>query len=231
MIQNNPIIQTAGDRWVRVGCSPGATAAAQRAIKCVQSKRQRHLWSELVSSHHVDFPSFTRSWLSGTQRLSARFKAFRFPTSHVVRFSLMVRFCEDKCPQMNCGQSQVRAARQANDTYYQFEGTAPAVVQAHEEPRRRGGTVVAQGGATDCGGRAGDDSVTLQLEMMVDSKDIISADTMIRADHRANIPEARSDAEGAVVCVHELLLVALALAWLAVQILLLLGCYIELCVM
>lgn len=22
MIQNNPIIQTAGDRWVRVGCSP-----------------------------------------------------------------------------------------------------------------------------------------------------------------------------------------------------------------
>ncbi|KOB73888.1 Uncharacterized protein OBRU01_10437, partial [Operophtera brumata] len=143
MIQNNPIIQTAGDRWVRVGCSPGATAAAQ-----------------------VDFPSFTRSWLSGTQRLSARFKAFRFPTSHVVRFSLMVRFCEDKCPQVS---------------------TAPAVVQAHEEPRRRGGTVVAQGGATDCGGRAGGDSVTLQLEMMVDSKDIISADTMIRADHRANI--------------------------------------------
>lgn len=29
MIQNNPIIQTAGDRWVRVGCSPGARAATQ----------------------------------------------------------------------------------------------------------------------------------------------------------------------------------------------------------
>lgn len=29
MIQNNPIIQTAGDRWVRVGCSPGANTATQ----------------------------------------------------------------------------------------------------------------------------------------------------------------------------------------------------------
>lgn len=29
MVQNNPIIQTAGDRWVRVGCSPGAQASTQ----------------------------------------------------------------------------------------------------------------------------------------------------------------------------------------------------------
>lgn len=28
MIQNNPIIQTAGDRWVRVGCAPGRGAPA-----------------------------------------------------------------------------------------------------------------------------------------------------------------------------------------------------------
>ncbi|CAG9785538.1 unnamed protein product [Diatraea saccharalis] len=48
----------------------------------------------------VDFPSFSRTRLGGTQRLSARFKAFRFPTSHVVRFAIMVRFCEGKCAQV-----------------------------------------------------------------------------------------------------------------------------------
>lgn len=47
--------------------------------------------------------------------------------------------------------------------------------------------MVAQGGATDCGGRTDGDSVSLLLEMLVDSKDILSADTMIRADHRSTI--------------------------------------------
>lgn len=74
----------------------------------------------------------------------------------------------------------MRAARQTNDTYYQLE-EIPASVQP------RGGNVVAQGGATDCGGRTDGDSVSLLLEMLVDSKDILSADTMIRADHRSTI--------------------------------------------
>ncbi|XP_049867797.1 uncharacterized protein LOC126368004 [Pectinophora gossypiella] len=300
MIQNNPIIQTAGDRWVRVGCSPGARAATQvDATVAVRDTGKPSLASESASvatpaaasavysassapltmyvvraedaagavslgeplelrietteeteieAYHlvassrlgdssvllldsrgcptgqVDFPSFSRQWMGGTQRLSSRFKAFRFPTSHVVRFALMVRFCDGKCPQMNCRSAQqIRSARQTNDTYDYTEDGIPAAVQEDNYEGRAG--VVAQGGAAGCGG-GGAGRVPLELEMVVGSRDILSADTLVRADHRVPEEAPPRIADGAMVCVHELLLVSLALAWLAVQVLLLLGCCI-----
>ncbi|XP_075974474.1 uncharacterized protein LOC142975500 isoform X2 [Anticarsia gemmatalis] len=304
MIQNNPIIQTAGDRWVRVGCSPGVRAATQVdatvAVRDVGGYRKPTSVSEneipgvtpaaasavygasttpvtmyvvralddtgagavslgeplelrlettdateikayhLVASSRlgdssvllldsrgcptgqVDFPSFTRSWLGGTQRLSARFKAFRFPTSHVVRFAIMVRFCDHKCPPSECNGKQNRTTRQTNDTFYQWGDEVPAAVRQDAMTSRRGG-VVAQGGAPPCTPSAGD-AMSLELEMLVDSRDILSADTLVRADHRSTLPEESKSSDGAMVCIHELLLVSLALAWLAVQIMLLLGC-------
>lgn len=81
----------------------------------------------------------------------------------------------------------MRIARQTNDTYYNLEDSLPAGLQSAD--RRHGGTVVAQGGTTDCGGQASGDSVSLLLEMLVDSKNIITTDTMIRADHRSTIGE------------------------------------------
>ncbi|XP_026733279.1 uncharacterized protein LOC113497773 isoform X1 [Trichoplusia ni] len=315
MIQNNPIIQTAGDRWVRVGCSPGARAATQvdatvavrdigsgykkptsvsdtdsrpispaaasavygasttpvtmyvvralddtgaaavslgeplelriettdvseiKAYHLVASSRLGDSSVLLLDSRgcptgQVDFPSFTRSWLGGTQRLSARFKAFRFPTSHVVRFALMVRFCNNKCPPVECQSKQNRNTRQTNATYYQLgEWDEPVPAAVRQQPgsgpaipsvgARRG--VVAQGGASPCTPTE-DDALAMELEMLVDSKDILSTDTLVHADHRSTLPEENKLSDGTMVCVHELLLVSLALAWLAVQVLLLLGC-------
>lgn len=43
--------------------------------------------------------------------------------------------------------------------------------------------VVAQGGRAECAG--GDGRVPLELEMVVGSRDILSADTLVRADHRS----------------------------------------------
>ncbi|KAJ8730897.1 hypothetical protein PYW08_002310 [Mythimna loreyi] len=302
MIQNNPIIQTAGDRWVRVGCSPDARAVKQvdatvavrdiggykkptfseseprspmapaaasavyggssspvtmyvvralddtgagavslgeqlnliiettdpteiRAYHLVASSRLGDSSVLLLDSRgcptgQVDFPAFTRLWLGGTQRLTARFKAFRFPTSHIVRFALMVRFCDHKCPPVECNPKQNRSTRQTNATLYQWGEEVPAAVRA-DTPRASG--VVAQGGAAPCA-PAGDDAMALELDLLVDSKDILSVDTLVRADHRSTMPEESKLSDGSMVCVHELLLVSLALAWLAVQILLLLGC-------
>ncbi|KAL0880812.1 hypothetical protein ABMA27_001998 [Loxostege sticticalis] len=308
MIQNNPIIQTAGDRWVRVGCSPGvkssthavdatvavrdsgrpsqaseaANAATPASASAVYSANTAPLTmyvvrasddtatapavslgeplelriettdaSEIEAYHlvassrlgdssvllldsrgcptgQVDFPSFTRTWQGGTQRLSARFKAFRFPTSHVVRFALMVRFCEKKCAPVNCATHQARSARETNDTYQLDDNSIAADVREeswYTSERVAGAPsgVVAQGGAAPCG--AGDGQVPLEVEMVVGSGDVLSADTLVRADHHANIPAEEVDnPANALVCVHELLLVALALAWLAVQVLLLIGC-------
>ncbi|XP_053612609.1 uncharacterized protein LOC128676499 [Plodia interpunctella] len=302
MIQNNPIIQTAGDRWVRAGCSPAPRAAphsvdatlavrdmgkpslasdslppSPAAASAVYSPNSAPLSMYVVraddtetgagsaavslgeplelriettdsteieayhlvassrlgdssvllldsrgcSTGQVDFPPFSRTWLAGTQRLVSRFKAFRFPSSHVVRFALMVRFCEDKCAPVNCGSPQNRIARETNMTYDAVPA-ADVVQESGWEGRHKGG-VVAQGGTTACGVPA-DGRVPLEVEMVVGARDILSADTLVRADHRDASPEDGVTVEPALVCVHELLLVALALAWLAVQLLLLLGC-------
>ncbi|CAH2108132.1 unnamed protein product [Euphydryas editha] len=302
MIQSNPIIQTAGDRWVRAGCSPGAGAQGYAKVDttvAVKDSGRPSLGSEspaeegaargasavfggggapvalyavraraaggavalgeplelrvettdeqeieaynLVASSRlgdssillldnrgcptgqVDFPSFTRSYVGGTQRLSAQFKAFRFPTSQVVRFSIMVRFCEGKCPAVNCGRmEQLRNARDANDTSdtidAQVSETGRQEFIEDDNWRQWAADVVARGGELQCGaGR-----VPLQMELRVGAQ--LGADTPVRADQRAALPEETRVQDSSMVCVHELLLVALALAWLAVQLLLLLGC-------
>ncbi|GBP31621.1 hypothetical protein EVAR_84066_1 [Eumeta japonica] len=303
MIQNNPIIQTAGDRWVRVGCAPaigaptpidatvtvhddrkpsqpseaplspgpGVPNAAASAIynsddvfsappltmyvvrvdspasnmpatnnavslgellelrietteknefeayHLVASSRLGDssvllLDSRGCSTGQVDFPGFSRSWHGGVQRLSAKFKAFRFPSSHVVRFALMVRFCDDHCPQNKCGGR--RSARETNQTQEQSEESVEATV-------REAAGVVAQGGAPACP-PAARDSVPLELELVVGARDLLTADTLLRADHRNSLPDNNGHTAPVepVVCIHELLLVALALTWLAVQVLL-----------
>ncbi|XP_046962414.1 uncharacterized protein LOC124531889 isoform X1 [Vanessa cardui] len=292
MIQTNPIIQTAGDRWVRVGCSPGAGArgyAKVDATVAVKDSGRPSLASEssnedidnrgasavfgggaplamyavrahdghagalalgeplelrietteeseieayhLVASSRlgdssvllldsrgcptgqVDFPSFTRSRVGGMQRLSAQFKAFRFPTSQVVRFSIMVRFCDGKCPTQNCGKlEQLRNARDANDTY----GATDAQVSEVATQEQAWASAVRMG----CGDAQ---RVPLELQLLVGAKPVLS-DTLVRADHRSALPDETRQTDSAMVCVHELLLVALMLAWLAVQVLLLLGC-------
>ncbi|KAG7306399.1 hypothetical protein JYU34_009029, partial [Plutella xylostella] len=307
MIQNNPIIQTAGDRWVRVGCTPAAAAGAHSvdAVVAVTDTGKPSLStdpylpmaassvlnnslgaslslyvvrthdaprvhgaalgeplelrldtteeSEIEAYHlvassrlgdssvllldsqgcptgQVDFPPFTRTRSGGTQRLSARFKAFRFPTSHVVRFSLMVRYCGGKCAVPNCAKMN-RAARETNDTNESNEetisytdgenGVSASIREDSGWSAASPPLVVAQGGVANGCGEGG----ALELEMMVGGKDLLTADTLVHADHRSTMfDEERRYPDAALVCVHELLLVCVALAWLAIQLLLLIGC-------
>lgn len=46
--------------------------------------------------------------------------------------------------------------------------------------------MVAQGGAAPCGERG---QLPLELEVVVGAGDVVSADTMVRADHRSNLRE------------------------------------------
>lgn len=103
--------------------------------------------------------------------------------------------------QIDCGvKSQLRATRQTNDTYYQLNNEVPASVQPLNPPSMSQkqaenarmevplrANVIAQGGAAGCGGEG--DAVALELEMLVDSRDILSADTLVQADHRASFRE------------------------------------------
>jgi osmotically-inducible protein OsmY len=92
---------------------------------------------------------------------------------------------------INCATHQARNTRGTNDTAYQLDdNTIEAAVREESwlENRLTNGApsgVVAQGGTSLCG--AGDGQVPLEVEMVVGSGDVLSADTLIRADHRANI--------------------------------------------
>lgn len=95
--------------------------------------------------------------------------------------------------QVECRAKQNRSARQTNETYYQWGESVPAGVRQESAPPAegaaggaRGGGVVAQGGAALCA-PAAEDALALELLMMVDSKDIMSADTLVRADHRSTL--------------------------------------------
>lgn len=83
-----------------------------------------------------------------------------------------------------CISPQSRTVRGTNDTVYSWsEEPVTAVVQEDEAwDQPQGAGVVAQGGTSGCGG--GNGRVPLELEMVVGSRDIISADTLVHADHR-----------------------------------------------
>lgn len=82
---------------------------------------------------------------------------------------------------------QARNAREANDTSYEWteDGVTAAVQEDEGWDKRQGGGVVAQGGPAGCGGAGAGGRVPLELEVVVGSRDVLSADTLVRADHRA----------------------------------------------
>ena len=85
--------------------------------------------------------------------------------------------------QLECNTKPSRSARQTNATLYEWGDAVPAAVRA-DDARRPG--VVAQGGAAPCV-PATDDAMALELDLLVDSKDILSVDTLVRADHRSTL--------------------------------------------
>lgn len=100
---------------------------------------------------------------------------------------------------MKCNSGR-RSTRQTNDTLYQW-GDDGVPAEVHPEDGKEGeagkvgaagrgaaGRVVARGAAAGCAPPAGD-SLAMTLELLVDSKDILSADTLVRADHRATLRE------------------------------------------
>lgn len=46
------------------------------------------------------FPAFTRIHTNYTHKLVANFQAFKFASSPIVRFSVVVQFCPQVCPEV-----------------------------------------------------------------------------------------------------------------------------------
>ncbi|KAK9737878.1 Zona pellucida-like domain [Popillia japonica] len=49
------------------------------------------------------FPALTKISVGSVKRLVAAFQAFKFSSSPMIRFSVMLMFCRTECPQVDCG--------------------------------------------------------------------------------------------------------------------------------
>ncbi|KAJ3626559.1 hypothetical protein MTP99_017046 [Tenebrio molitor] len=61
------------------------------------------------------FPALTKISNNDTKRLVATFQAFRFSSSPIVRFSVIVQFCPEKCPSIDCGKDGQSHGRRKRD--------------------------------------------------------------------------------------------------------------------
>lgn len=51
------------------------------------------------------FPAFSKIKTNETNQLVATFQAFKFASSPVIRFSVIVQFCPSTCPEVTCGKT------------------------------------------------------------------------------------------------------------------------------
>nr|XP_022918554.1 uncharacterized protein LOC111427577 isoform X1 [Onthophagus taurus]XP_022918556.1 uncharacterized protein LOC111427577 isoform X1 [Onthophagus taurus]XP_022918557.1 uncharacterized protein LOC111427577 isoform X1 [Onthophagus taurus] len=59
------------------------------------------------------FPALIKTRDGNTTRLTAKFQAFKFTTSPIIRFSVVVQFCNGECPGVDCGDiARIRTKRE-----------------------------------------------------------------------------------------------------------------------
>lgn len=73
------------------------------------------------------FPAFTKIRTGEVNRLVANFQAFKFSSSPVVRFSVIVQFCPKVCPVVECVERNKRMVKE-NNTYL-LDNVTPAKVE------------------------------------------------------------------------------------------------------
>ncbi|XP_023726058.1 uncharacterized protein LOC111874636 isoform X2 [Cryptotermes secundus] len=62
----------------------------------------------------LTFPAFTKAG-PNSKSLIANFRAFKFPRSLIVRFSVMVQFCPGMCPSTDCGNGIISYGRRRRE--------------------------------------------------------------------------------------------------------------------
>lgn len=134
------------------------------------------------------FPAFTKAG-PNSQSLVANFRAFKFFNSLVVRFTVMIQFCPDTCPPVDCGNGIVAYGRRKRES---------------------------AGNGTE---------MPLQTTLIVHSPQLLPSSLIHGPDSNGRIIVGIEDTPGSV-CVYFGAIIGLVIAWLLLQFLILLGCYI-----
>ncbi|KAJ4450316.1 hypothetical protein ANN_01736 [Periplaneta americana] len=134
------------------------------------------------------FPAFTKAG-PNSKSLVANFRAFKFFNSLVVRFIVMVQFCPDTCPRVDCGNGIFAYGRRKRES---------------------------AGNGTE---------MPLQTTLIVHSPQLLPSSLIQGPDTNGRIIVGIEDTPGSV-CVYFGAIIGLVIAWLLLQFLILIGCYI-----
>ncbi|CAH1998224.1 unnamed protein product [Acanthoscelides obtectus] len=155
------------------------------------------------------FPALRKRVTRNSKQLVANFQAFKFASSPIVRFSVIVQFCEKECKPINCG-----------DNVYSY-GRRKREIRTHSIHTLNGTTVV-KVNRTEFEGRTRNVN-EMPLEYFMVVRDAVStSDRLVFGDNK--ILFAGYNYSTQEVCLDYSLVVGLITTWIIVQIIFLVGC-------
>lgn len=146
------------------------------------------------------FPALTRITTNDSVQLVSTFQAFKFSSSNVIRFSVMVQFCVERCPQMDCGISL--ATIRKRDIEYNVDTTNSTEIArvSTDEPKKK--KVVHE--------------MPLEFAFVVRNGKL-TADKLVYGENN-KILVAGYDYVTNEVCLDYFLIIALIITWILIQI-------------
>ncbi|XP_015511163.2 uncharacterized protein LOC107217955 isoform X2 [Neodiprion lecontei] len=150
------------------------------------------------------FPALVRD-VTDNSSLVAKFTAFKFPNSQLVRFNVVVKFCTGRCKPAHC----------SNDEY------------SYGRRRREISTAPTNANVTEITPKTIPDKIPLQFSIFVHSP-VVSPDPLLSRDSSApdTILVAGGQSLDGLLCVDAGLALGLLIFWLIVQIMLTIGCLV-----
>nr|CAI5868275.1 unnamed protein product [Callosobruchus analis] len=155
------------------------------------------------------FPALRKIVTPYSKQLVANFQAFKFASSPIVRFSVIVQFCEEECKPINCGENVYSHGRRKRE------------IRTHSI-HTVNGTKVVMINRTDFETRSKNIN-EMPLEYFMVVRDPVStSDRLVFGDKK--ILFAGYNYSTQEVCLDYSLVVGLIVTWIIVQIIFLVGC-------
>ncbi|KAJ8964562.1 hypothetical protein NQ314_004866, partial [Rhamnusium bicolor] len=265
IIQYNSIIQTQGDRIIKVGCifgndskiligtgvkistprpnkgstffdnSSNNTRSPVVEMRILDLNTQEEISSyDIWASHLVAmtekndesifllddrgcptnlniFPPLEKVATNTSRKLVASFQAFKFATSPIVRFSVIIQFCPDECPPVTCGHNIISYGRRKREiishSIQTINGTTVVKISRSDFEERRGLV----------------NEMPLEYVMLVRDPKSFS-DKLVFGENKILV--AGYDYTTNEVCMDYSLVIGLIVTWILIQIFFVIGCII-----
>ncbi|XP_072388554.1 uncharacterized protein [Diabrotica undecimpunctata] len=153
------------------------------------------------------FPALTKVRTEDKVALTANFQAFKFADSPIVRFSVIIQFCVEECPAVNCAGNVISYGRRKRETTQIETINGTTVIQLNR-------TVVQPRSNTMF-------EMPLEYIMIVRQSNKFVSDRLVLGDNKILV--AGYDYATNEVCLDYSLVIALIILWIIIQIFFVIG--------